>query len=56
MCYLKQTDVKLTMTCLELMAFQTTQKSGCNFVKMHQNVIFSHGSSGGVVAIYQTDR
>ena len=46
----------MTLTCLELMAFQTCRTVGDSFVKMHPNVAFSHGSSGGVVAIYDPER
>ena len=46
----------MTLTCLELMAFQTCRTVGDSFVKMHPNVVFSHGSSGGVVAIYDPER
>ena len=46
----------MTLTCLELMAFQSTKRSDKGFARMHPNVAFSHGSSGGVVAVYDPDR
>ena len=45
----------MTLTCLELMAFQRTSRPEQGFVRMHPNVLFSHGSSGGVVAVYNTE-
>ena len=38
------------------MAFQSTKRSDKGFARMHPNVAFSHGSSGGVVAVYDPDR
>ena len=53
--YLKQTELTVTLTYLELMAFQSTARSQQGFVRMHPNIVFSHGSSGGVVAVYDPD-
>ena len=44
------------MTCLELMAFQSSQKCDHDFLRMIPKYGFSHGSSGGVVVVYDVER
>ncbi|XP_053401434.1 LOW QUALITY PROTEIN: transport and Golgi organization protein 6 homolog [Mercenaria mercenaria] len=52
--FLKNADIQVTLTCLQLMAFQqTTSHNEAAFPRMHHCLKFVNGNNGGVVV--QTD-